>query len=48
MAINDPNANGEPSSPGTADPARGGCLKLGWGCLPVLVFVTLFPAGLLF
>ena len=32
----------------TPDPARGGCLKLGWGCLPVLIGVVLLPVGLLF
>lgn len=40
--------DGEPPGSATADPARGGCLKLGWGCLPVLAVVTLIPAGLLF
>jgi hypothetical protein len=29
--------------------ARGGCLKLGWGCLPVVVGLSLaLPAGLWF
>ncbi len=40
--------DGEPSGSGTADPARGGCLKLGWGCLPVLAVAALIPAGLFF
>jgi hypothetical protein len=40
--------DGEPSGPGAPDPGRGGCLKLGWGCLPVLAVAALFPAGLLF
>lgn len=36
----------EPSGSATADPARGGCLKFGWGCLPVLLGFMLIPAGL--
>ena len=32
----------------TPDPARGGCLKFGWGCLPLLAGVMLLPAGLFF
>lgn len=44
-----PNASAnEPSGSGTADPARGGCLKFGWGCLPVLLGFMLIPAGLFF
>ncbi|HEX8511732.1 MAG TPA: hypothetical protein VF688_01355 [Allosphingosinicella sp.] len=44
-----PNAqDGEPSGSGAADPARGGCLKFGWGCLPVLLGFMLIPAGLFF
>ncbi|HEY0130899.1 MAG TPA: hypothetical protein VGB57_05790 [Allosphingosinicella sp.] len=39
---------GEPSGSGAADPARGGCLKLGWGCLPVLLVAAFIPAGLIF
>lgn len=31
---------------GAADPARGGCLKLGWGRLPVVAGLFLIPAGL--
>ena len=38
----------EPSDSNAADPARGGCLKLGWGCLPALMIVGVMPAGLLF
>lgn len=41
------NAN-EPPGSGTRDPARGGCLKFGWGCLPVFACLTLTPAGLLY
>ena len=37
----------EPSDSNAADPARGGCLKLGWGCLPVLLIISVMPAGLL-
>jgi hypothetical protein len=36
----------EPSDSGPPDPARGGCLKLGWGCLPVVTALMLIPAGL--
>jgi hypothetical protein len=38
----------EPQGSGAADPARGGCLKFGWGCLPVLVGFALLPTGLFF
>ena len=38
----------ESASSGTPDPARGGCLKFGWGCLPLLAGVMLLPAGLYF
>jgi hypothetical protein len=38
----------EPSGSGMPDPARGGCLKMGWGCLPVLLGFLLIPTGLLF
>lgn len=31
-----------------ADPGRGGCLKLGWGCLPVAAFLLATPTALLF
>lgn len=41
------NAN-EPAGSGMPDPARGGCLKFGWGCLPVLAGLALLPAGWLF
>jgi hypothetical protein len=44
-----PDAPGsEPSGSGMPDPARGGCLKFGWGCLPVAVGAMLIPAGLYF
>ena len=34
--------------PGAGDPERGGCLKLGWGCLPVVAVGMLLPIGLFF
>lgn len=37
----------EPADSNTPDPAGGGCLKLGWGCLPVAAFWLCLPAGLL-
>jgi hypothetical protein len=40
--------DGEPPDSAAADPARGGCLKLGWGCLPVLLGAMLIPTGLFF
>jgi hypothetical protein len=44
-----PNAqDGEPAGSGAADPSRGGCLKMGWGCLPALLGFMLIPAGLYF
>lgn len=33
----------EPSGPEMTDPSRGGCLKLGWGCLPVSAGLALLP-----
>ncbi len=49
----DPNApphalDTEPADSNAADPARGGCLRLGWGCLPVLALVVTSPSILLF
>jgi hypothetical protein len=38
----------EPRDSGAADPTRGGCMKFGWGCLPVLLGLMLVPAGLFF
>lgn len=40
--------DGEPADSGMPDPARGGCLKFGWGCLPVMLGFVLLPAGLFF
>ena len=57
MAINERPGPGEgieepgpdtSSSAGRADPEGGGCLKLGWGCLPVIAAVLLVPGILLF
>lgn len=41
------NAN-EPPGSAMPDPARGGCLKFGWGCLPLLAVLSLIPAGWFF
>ncbi|TFI57336.1 hypothetical protein E2493_15855 [Sphingomonas parva] len=38
----------EPSGSATPDPARGGCLRLGWGCLPLLIGATLIPPAFFF
>lgn len=38
----------ESSQSGMPDPARGGCLKFGWGCLPAMLGLMLIPAGLFF
>jgi hypothetical protein len=35
-----PHALDNESASGAADPARGGCMRLGWGCLPVLFILT--------
>jgi hypothetical protein len=35
-------------SVGRADPGGGGCLKFGWGCLPLLAAVLLLPPWLMF
>ncbi|HEY8591543.1 MAG TPA: hypothetical protein VIL42_01615 [Sphingomicrobium sp.] len=39
-----------PSAHGEGDSAtkQGGCLDLGWGCLPVLALVALIPTQLFF
>ncbi len=40
MATEGPGVTGgttETTDEFKADPERGGCMKLGWGCLPVLV-----------
>lgn len=51
----EPGLDGPPDGPGNeardsnaADPARGGCFKFGWGCLPAMLLIVLMPAGLLF
>jgi hypothetical protein len=43
-----PGAQTSSTHPGEADPAGGGCLKYGWGCLPVVAALVLIPTGLLF
>jgi hypothetical protein len=45
--VEEPDAASE-SDAGIADPERGGCLRLGWGCLPLVGGVALLPAGLWF
>ena len=54
MAINEQDGSeqeteetGGPSA-GTPDPERGGCMRFGWGCLPLIAAVTVIPLGLLF
>ena len=46
----DPNLDAPPNafanesdSSATPDPSRGGCLKFGWGCLPVMASLMLIP-----
>lgn len=53
MAINEQDGRVEPgpeteTHAGAPDPERGGCMRLGWGCLPLIGAVALLPAGLLF
>lgn len=39
----------ERSDSNEPDPARGGCMRFGWGCLPVVASLLMLPpAGLLF
>jgi len=33
----------EPPGSNEPDPAQGGCLKMGWGCLPVVALLLLSP-----
>jgi hypothetical protein len=33
---------------GEPDPGGGGCLKLGWGCLPVIALLALLPTYIFF
>lgn len=42
MATSD--GDGGADSVGRADPDGGGCLKLGWGCLPLMAALMLLPA----
>ena len=41
-------SGGEGDHAGTPDPRGGGCLRLGWGCLPVLAGILLIPGVTLF
>ena len=43
----DAQRNEDPKS-GAPDPARGGCMRFGWGCLPLMGFLSLLPIGLLY
>ena len=49
MAVNDESTVG---TPGPEEPQveaeRGGCVGLGWGCLPVVLGLLLTPGLLLF
>jgi hypothetical protein len=38
----------ETSNTSQADPGAGGCMRFGWGCLPVLAGAVLIPANLLY
>lgn len=38
-------SGGEGDTAGTPNPAGGGCLRLGWGCLPVVVGTLLLMPG---
>jgi hypothetical protein len=35
----------EPSGSNEPDPAQGGCLKLGWGCLPAVALFLAAPVS---
>ena len=50
MAISDVGDGKAPGAEqvGRPDPGGGGCLRLGWGCLPVLAAVLMVPGSLLF
>jgi hypothetical protein len=54
VAINEQDGLEEPGpsttqgDAGAPDPERGGCMRLGWGCLPVIGLLTVLPAGLWF
>ena len=37
----------KPTNSSEPDPAAGGCMRFGWGCLPVLIGAVAHPAGLL-
>lgn len=39
----------ESAGSATPDAARGGCLKFGWGCLPIVAgLIVAIPAGLFY
>ena len=40
-------SGGEADNTGEPDPAGGGCLKLGWGCLPLVAGVVIAVPSLL-
>lgn len=52
MAINDGEQGAAPGNAEAAGPdgeqPRGGCLNLGWGCLPVLVGLASIPGSWFF
>ena len=44
-----PEAMDNGTAAGEPDPARGGCMRFGWGCLPVVAgLVIAVPSGLLY
>lgn len=45
MATNDRDAGPQDEQPMAE---KGGCLKLGWGCLPVIAAVLMLPVGYFF
>jgi hypothetical protein len=38
-------ASGDQAGASGEDPSRGGCLRLGWGCLPVSMGLAMLPLG---
>ena len=44
MAVNEESTIGTPGpEEPNAEAERGGCLKLGWGCLPVMIGLMFIP-----
>ena len=39
------SASGSEAGATGEDPSRGGCLRLGWGCLPVTMGLAMLPLG---